>query len=192
MNKTNKYLIRKEFLERRNKEIIQTHKLIYQQVEIFLKLLIKKNSFKQKLHLGIYWPLPDEVDLRLLKRILKIPLALPCSTSKGEIEYRKWTNSLLKKDFYGIPAPINETLLSPKDIGMILVPAIAIDSNGIRLGYGSGCFDRLRKNQEWRSIPSFAILPKACVSDSPLPIDSWDIPFDGWITENGKSERNDE
>ena len=36
---------------------------------------------------------------------------------------------------------------------------------------------------KWKSIPSLGVLPKVCVSKKPLPRDSWDIPFDGWINE---------
>ena len=65
------------------------------------------------------------------------------------------------------------------------MPALAIDQEGYRLGYGGGYFDRLRQNKEWRSIPSFIIISQNCISESPLPRNSWDIPFNGWINENG-------
>ena len=47
-----------------------------------------------------------------------------------------------------------------------------IDKNGNRLGYGAGCFDRLRRNKYWRAIPAFVVLPNVCVSNSLFPINS--------------------
>ena len=190
MNKNKKHILRKIFLEKRSKKLQIKENLIFQQVEVFLQNLISKSTFNRKLHVGIYWPRQNEIDIRTLKDNIKVPFALPCSTSEGEIEYRTWSKELQFKDFYGIPAPINETLLKPKDISVIFVPALAIDKNGNRLGYGGGCFDRLRKNKYWRAIPSFVVLPKVCVSNSLFPIDSWDIPFEGWITETGESQKN--
>ena len=192
MNHTEKYLARKKFTAIRNIEITTKEKLIYKQVEAFITKLISLNYFKSKKHIGIYWPLAGEVDLRALKNSFKLTFALPCCNQKGHIEYRKWTKSQLKKDFYGIPAPLNESLVNPKEFALILVPALAIDQNGNRLGYGGGCFDRLRENKHWLTIPTFVVLPKACISTSILPFDPWDIPYKGWITENGECKHKNE
>lgn len=186
MNNTDKYLARKKFRKIRTIQIASEEKLIYKEVESFIKKLIRLNHFKTKNHIGIYWPLEGEVDLRALKNSFKLTFALPCCKKKGHIEYRKWTKSPLKKDFYGIPSPLNENLVNPKEFALILVPALAIDQNGNRLGYGGGCFDRLREKKHWQTIPTFVVLPKACISTSPLPLDPWDIPYQGWITENGE------
>tara|TARA_Y100001968_G_scaffold113377_1_gene102778 strand:+ start:5247 stop:5852 length:606 start_codon:yes stop_codon:yes gene_type:complete len=189
MNKQNKIFIRKKFQQIRVKELKAKEKLIYQQVEDFLKIFVNISSFNRKQYIGIYWPLNGEVDLRNLRTNSQLQFALPCTNPKGIIQYREWTIDPLKKDAKGIPSPLNETLLMPEDIGIIFVPAVAIDKNGNRLGYGGGCFDRLREDISWRSIPSFVVLPNACVLESILPIDSWDIPFDGWITEDGQSKK---
>ena len=189
MDKPNKSLARKKFLNKRVIELKGKEQLIYLQAKMFLKNFIDIDSSDKKLYIGIYWPLLGEVDLRSFKKDLDLEFALPCTTKKGNIQYREWGLGPLKKDFYGIPSPLEGTLLKPKDISVIFVPAIAIDKLGNRLGYGSGCFDRLRKDKEWKSIPSFVVLPDACVSESPFPIDIWDIPFDGWITENRETIR---
>ena len=54
---------------------------------------------------------------------------------------------------------------------------------GTRLGYGSGCFDRLRGQKRWKEINALAVVPSKCISKSLLPKDEWDIAFDGWINE---------
>ena len=65
------------------------------------------------------------------------------------------------------------------------LPALASDPSGIRLGSGGGWYDRLRADPAWRDRPALAVLPAACVSATALPRDPWDVPFDGWLDEQG-------
>jgi len=71
---------------------------------------------------------------------------------------------------------------------MLLVPALAMDQRGIRLGSGGGWYDRLRADPAWRLLPALAVLPAACVAPS-LPADPWDVPFTGWLDEIGGSTK---
>ncbi len=148
-------------------------------MEIFSK---NKNNNN---YLGIYWPLKGEFDIRFLKETSNQKLALPASSNNGSITYHHWSREDLIPDSNNIPSPLKENTLSHNDLSLLLVPALAIDQEGYRLGYGGGYFDRLRKNKVWRSIPAFVIISQNCVSERPLPRNSWDIPFNGWINENG-------
>ena len=174
--------LRLKFKEVRKNKLPKVESIIINKVIEFLEIEINsKNKF-----IGIYWPLKGEVDLRVLKsKNIGIPLALPASDEFGNLSYHPWGINPLGKDFHGIPSPINERVLNPSEIFLLLVPAIAIDQNGYRLGYGGGFFDRLRSNYLWREIQALAILPNACISNTSLPKDKWDIPFDGWINEKG-------
>ena len=117
--------------------------------------------------LGIYWPLAGEVDLRGLRSTLGERLALPAvehatpapqtgadSQHPGRLLYRAWSQGQpLEPDGCGIPAPPASTPpLSPADLALLLVPALAVDRSGYRLGYGApilpgpGC-------RPWRCFP---------------------------------------
>jgi len=136
--------------------------------------------------LGIYWPLPGEADLRALEDEpgLRGRLALP-RVSKGALGYRPWgPGSCLKPDDTGISAPADGPDLEPQQLGLLLVPALASDLQGFRLGYGGGWFDRLRSAAPWRAVPAVAVLPKGCLVEH-LPHDHWDVPLDGWLHEGG-------
>jgi len=138
-------------------------------------------------HLGLYWPLAGEVDLLQLHRPppppYGCPLALP-AISQGRLVYRTWApGELLAPDDSGIPSPIGAEL-APTGLGCLLVPALAFDTTGFRLGYGGGWYDRLRSDAAWQKVPSFAVVPQGCIVDS-LPRDHWDRPFDGWLDETG-------
>jgi 5-formyltetrahydrofolate cyclo-ligase len=137
-------------------------------------------------HLGIYWPLAGEADLRPLAQQpgLAQRLALP-RVAGGQLSYRGWTaGDVLEPDDTQIPAPRLGPDLEPGALGLLLVPALAVDRRGIRLGYGGGWFDRLRSNPSWAAVPALTVLPAACLVDE-LPADPWDVPFSGWIDEQG-------
>jgi 5-formyltetrahydrofolate cyclo-ligase len=136
--------------------------------------------------LGIYWPLAGEADLRPLAQLAEVGhrLALP-RVHAGQLGYRRWLpGDPLLSDDTGIPAPQLGPDLAASHLGLLLVPALAVDQQGIRLGYGSGWFDRLRQDQAWRAVPALAVLPAACVVQE-LPADPWDVPFNGWLDEAG-------
>ena len=91
----------------------------------------------------------------------------------------------LQKGAYGILEPkLNAPLLQSSKVDLILVPAVACNLNGYRLGYGGGFYDRMLSQQEWASKPTIGIVFEfAYLQD--LPIDSWDKPLDFVCTENG-------
>ena len=138
-------------------------------------------------HLGLYWPLQGEPDLRpLLDGLGERPVALPCSEGhQGRLTYRPWDRGPLQTDGCGIPAPIDQPALAPEQLQLLLVPALAVDASGIRLGYGGGYYDRLRAEPAWRRVPALVVVPQSCISARPLPRDPWDQPFDGWVSEQG-------
>ena len=148
--------------------------------------------------LGLWWPIGAEPDLRPLAVALhqRRPDALalpvvepwPPGGSRLQLHYRPWSpGEPLLPDACGIPAPAAAAAppLRPGELALLLVPALAIDRCGIRLGSGGGWYDRLRADPAWRALPALAVLPSACVSAAALPRDPWDVPFDGWLDEQG-------
>ena len=175
--------LRNRYLDLRSKVLPDVENKIFDQVQKKIESLVKTKNLKG--YIGLYWPLPGEVDLRSLKESLDLPVALPVSGGNNNLRYHQWATNSLEKDICGIPSPTSQRILKPEEISLLIVPGIAIDQQFFRLGYGGGFFDRLRSNQDWRSITTFVVLPKVCISLKPLPRDIWDIPFNGWITEEG-------
>tara|TARA_Y100001968_G_scaffold257598_1_gene244320 strand:+ start:49 stop:648 length:600 start_codon:yes stop_codon:yes gene_type:complete len=182
--KSIKEIKRKEFKLIRNSNSSLIHDKIKLKVKSTLNTLLDKYHVEGK-YLGIYWPLKGEVDIRFIKEINKQKVALPSSSKSKGIIYHHWSNNTLKKDSNKIPAPLGSKAINPNDISILFVPAISIDQQGYRLGYGGGYFDRLRQRDLWFSIPSFVVISNNCISKKPLPRGKWDVPFNGWISEKG-------
>ena len=182
--KLKKRIKRKEYNLIRNSNSSLIHKKIISNVRISLDILLNSYHFEGK-YIGIYWPLEGEVDIRFIKEINNLKVALPSSSKNQGIIYHHWTNDQLELDSNKIPAPKGGIAINPKDISILFVPAIAIDQEGYRLGYGGGYFDRLRKKDSWFSIPSFVVISNNCISKESLPREKWDVPFNGWICESG-------
>ncbi len=91
----------------------------------------------------------------------------------------------LQTGAYGISEPHPQSPeMNPADADLILVPAVACDPWGDRLGYGGGFYDRLLSQPEIRAIPTigivfhFALVPQ-------LPMEPWDQPLTAICTETG-------
>jgi len=182
--KLKKEIKRKEYNLIRNSNSSLIHEKIKSNVKSSLNKLLIKYHVKGK-YIGIYWPLTSEVDIRFIKEINNLKVALPSSSKNKGISYYHWSNNQLEPDSNRILAPTGENAIHPNHISIIFVPALAIDQEGYRLGYGGGYFDRLREKDLWFSIPSFVVISSNCISKEPLPRDKWDLPFNGWISEKG-------
>lgn len=102
------------------------------------------------------------------------------------LQWHQWQpGDPLRTGAYGILEPFETApILSAMDVDLLLVPAVACDFQGYRLGYGGGFYDRLFSDPAWATKPAigitfaFAYLPQ-------LPIDPWDQPLTAICTDSG-------
>lgn len=84
---------------------------------------------------------------------------------------------------YDILAPKKEfeRIIDPKLVDLVLVPGLAFDEYGFRLGYGGGYYDRFFTEIE-KNVPKIGLCFNIQIIDK-VPINSYDIPVDYIITE---------
>ena len=75
--------------------------------------------------------------------------------------------------------------LQPEPGALALIPCLAVDKQGVRLGRGAGYYDRFL-TRFGQTGPKLLLCPEALVFPA-LPTDEWDVPFTPGeiLTENG-------
>jgi 5-formyltetrahydrofolate cyclo-ligase len=119
--------------------------------EIIRESLYKLKEFKNSNNVLVYISMPGEVDtfsvIRQCFLMKKRVIAPRMNYDTNELDLREITNldSDLEKNKLGVLEP-REACTNPVDLNEIdcaIVPGLAFDKNGNRLGRGKGCFDRL-------------------------------------------------
>lgn len=99
--------------------------------------------FPSQTRIGAYWPIGSELDVRPLLHALVtrgFRCALPCMESVG-ISFREWDPSITLREgkFQTFEPLATAPRITPE---ILLVPLLAFDQEGHRLGYGQGSYDR--------------------------------------------------
>lgn len=131
------------------------------------------------------WPMRGEFDCRpLVARLLVAgwracqPVVVAVDTP---MSFRAWnTDTPMTTDPYGIPVPATADILIPD---VVLLPLVAFDGAGFRLGYGGGYFDRTLAFLVPRPL-AIGVGFELARADSVAPQDH-DIPLDAIVTEAG-------
>ena len=132
-----------------------------------------------------YMPMRSEVDLRPLltdfpqKRWL-LPRIIP--EEDHRMVFHPYDSQHLIQHPFGMaePAPDLSQVL-PAEIQLVLVPGLAFDRSGWRLGYGGGFFDRFLENFSGLSV---GVVFRALLLET-LPHGEHDIPVQWLVTEDG-------
>ena len=153
------------------------------QTEVF------KNSFFQRaktIHCFVSMNERNEVDtFPILDRILSFgkKLVVPVTDFESGLLHHSEIQSLeeLAPNKWGVLEPISVKSVAAGEIDLVLVPLLAGDEKGNRLGYGKGFYDRFLSQTACPKLGLIFhdfILPK-------VPVDKFDVQLDGFITENG-------
>jgi len=130
-----------------------------------------------------YWPIGDEIDVRPLLRALHDRghrVALPVTPRRGEpLSFRGWQpGDALIPERFGTMRPIGDPLVPD----VLLIPLLAFDAAGRRLGYGGGFYDRTLAGLPGRFRLGCAF---AVQQVDAVPVGPYDMRLDAVATENG-------
>ncbi len=131
-----------------------------------------------------YFPFRDEADPRALMAALAAKghgLALPSVEPDRPLTFRAWkTGDAMHASAYGIPEPLPG---APEAVpALVLVPLLAFDAAGHRLGYGGGFYDRTLAALKGVAAIGIAYAGQEVPA---LPREDHDHPLDAVITELG-------
>ncbi len=142
-------------------------------------ILESANVINKELVIAGYVPTKSELDvLRLLHSFPNT--ALPCITQKDTaMIFRRYTQGdrLEQNPLYNFMQPLDTSPVIAPDI--ILVPLVAFDRSGARLGMGGGYYDRTLAAGNFKTI---GIAFAACEVEK-IPTEPHDIYMDAILTE---------
>lgn len=180
----NKELLRRSYLERRN------DLLLSDRVKISSQISDNTFNFFTRHDRGVvagYWPVKSEVDvLPLLEKWRETgkKVALPVVVERNApLSFYLWTPETPMRDSdWGIKEPyVGKDQAVLPDI--VLVPLVAFDRQGRRLGYGGGYYDRTLR--ELSRIKSFITIGMGYASQEceMIPAEDHDVTLDYIVTE---------
>ena len=128
-----------------------------------LEFVINTEEFQQAKVVGAYFAIGSEVMTELIigrAKILNKKIALP-RVEEDKIAFYELplTNTLVKGKF-GIMEPPPYKPMDKMDI--LVVPGIAFDKNGNRLGYGKGFYDRLQADKRTKFYIRLSYSLRSC------------------------------
>ena len=158
-------------------DLIQIHS------EKIYSRLKKIQSFSNANSIGCYYSIGSEVQTK--------PIILDLLNQKKHVSLPKTVNDIvifrtikdfnkLEKGNYGIIEP-KDDWNEEKSFDVILVPAIGLTKEGIRLGYGHGYYDKFLSKASAMKIS----LTYSTQIVGSIPSDSHDVNMDWIITEEG-------
>ena len=165
-----KATLRREMIEKRKA-------LSLKNGEMFVEIIKELECYKTAENVMIYMPIKGEADVTGLlgdKKLFLTPV------TEGDEMYACRVGKMVEGAF-GVPEPSDKTPFDKKDIDLVIVPGVAFDKEGNRMGFGKGYYDRFLKDMKAMKIGvchAFQLMDK-------IPSEAHDIKMDMIVTERG-------
>lgn len=147
-------------------------------------------AFRRARRIGFYLAHGGEIDPAPLRRRAErlgkrcfLPVLHPLGHNR--LHFVAWREGeLLVRNRFGIAEPLLRRPVPTWSLDLILVPLVAFDAAGNRLGQGAGFYDRaLAFRRRGRRHPRLIGLAHAFQQVPQLAAAPWDVPLDGIATE---------
>jgi len=149
----------------------------HREEKALLRLILASLEWSRASALLVYLPLPEEFDTRPLMRaawnqgkIVALPRVLP---GKRQMEFRvvSGPDQELKRHRFGMEEPLESyplfTPAPPRTGNFMLLPGLAFDAGGFRMGRGAGYYDTYL--EKWEPWLVTAAAPFGCQMVSSVP-----------------------
>ena len=132
-------------------------------------------AFRASQNVLLYCAVQGEPDVLELAHVPGKQFHLPVCKPGRRLEIRRFVpgQTPLRTGPFGILEPAEGEPVPPDTLDLIVLPALAMDLSGRRLGYGGGYYDRFLR-QFRTGIETVAVVPDVLLVEA-LPLDPWDI-----------------
>lgn len=149
-------------------------------------------AFRHARNVALYWPADGEPDIRALAKLAwrhHKQVLLPVVALRGTMHFVAWApGAKLRRNRYGIPEPaVRRRRTAATRIDLVVMPLVAFDARGNRLGMGGGYYDRAlaRRGRQTTLLGAAFSFQQAPA----VPAQPWDIPLDIIVTERHRPIR---
>lgn len=180
--------IRKNIIKMRDELTLERRMVLDNRI---LESVLELNRYQQANMIFLFLSFGSEVDTkRLIERALakqkRICVPRVISRQAGMLPFEIIGLQDVEPGHYGILEPKNGCrLVELTEIDLVLMPGVAFDRSGGRIGYGGGYYDRLFAKAAY--IAKIALAYEMQVLET-LPLEEHDIRIDGLVTEKDFSE----
>ena len=137
-------------------------------------------EYKKSQNILCYYPLKYEVQTQECFNDSSKNWFLP-RVNKSDLEVCPYCSDNIQKGSFGILEPLTEKIDSIEFIDLVIIPAVAVDINGYRIGYGKGFYDRFLSS--FKSPVIKIVLEYSDLVYTNIYPDNYDVKVDIIVTE---------
>jgi len=186
INKLNKKNLRKQIAEKRK---LLSRQAILEKSNKIANRLLKFDKYQQSKKIMLYIATKTEVQTQNIiesaqkeYKNIYIPIIFPKKHALKPSLVKDFEKELALGDL-GVYQPREEfyRIVSPDELDLVIIPGVAFNKRGDRLGRGGGYYDRFLK-QLRKQVPIIALAFEVQIVED-IPLEESDMPVDFIITE---------
>lgn len=162
----------------RQKKRAMTTQQIEEKSRLLGQMLLDTEEYRKAKTLYGYLPYNQEVrTVPILEQALRDGKRIAVPKVYGnEMRFVYITDfSRVEKSGFGIPEPIDDAPVARDKTALVLMPGLAFDAQGHRIGYGGGFYDRFLAKEPGHPTVAlcydFQMLPKLETEEFDVPVD---------------------
>ncbi|WP_297662649.1 5-formyltetrahydrofolate cyclo-ligase [uncultured Streptococcus sp.] len=117
--------------------------------------LLSSAAYQKSQVIATYLSMPHEVSTAAFIKQAQLDgkrVLVPKTYGQGRMIFVDYDESRLQKSSFGLLEPMSEEAVEKTEIDLIHVPGVVFNSQGFRIGYGGGYYDRYLDDYEGTSV----------------------------------------
>lgn len=120
-----------------------------------IQRLLSSAAYQKAQVIATYLSMPHEVSTAAFIKQAQLDgkrVLVPKTYGQGRMIFVDYDESRLQKSSFGLLEPMSEEAVEKTEIDLIHVPGVVFNSQGFRIGYGGGYYDRYLDDYEGTSV----------------------------------------
>ena len=162
----------------RTRKRAMTEEMILEKSEALARQLFETEQYRSARSIYGYLPYNQEVrTVPMLEQALRDGKRVAVPKCYGDEMRFLWMEDLsqVEKGYAGIPEPVADGPVADDETALVLMPGLAFDREGHRIGYGGGFYDKFLAGEG--THPTLALCYDFQIFDH-LETEKFDIPVD--------------